>query len=90
MGSQTVFSLNCWKLEFEIAMHWSFHGEKSIQGGGLSQIHYNLYFIYITMERLQAWGSVETNQREGIIYCTVGGRHDTRDSLQALRKDEYH
>ena len=42
------------------------------------------------MERLQAWGSVETNQREGIIYCTVGGRHDTRDSLQALRKDEYH
>ena len=21
MGFQTVFSLNCWKLEFEIAMH---------------------------------------------------------------------
>ena len=54
MGSQTVFSLNCWKLEIEVAMHRSFHGEKSIQGGGLSQIHYNLYFIYITMERLQA------------------------------------
>ena len=37
----------------------SFRGEKSIQGGGgLSQIHYNLYFISISMERLQAWGSV--------------------------------
>ena len=54
MGSQTVFSLNCWKLEIEIAMHRYFHGEKSIQGGGLSQIRYNLYSIYITMERLQA------------------------------------
>ena len=67
-------------------MHRSFHGEKSIQGGGLSQIRYNLYFIYITVERLQALGSVEKNQREGIIYCTVGGRHDTGDSLHALRK----
>ena len=54
MGFQTVFSLNCWKLEFEIAMCPFVEKRVSMQGAGLSQIHHNLFFIYITMERLQA------------------------------------
>ena len=58
MGSQTVFSLNCWKPEFEIAMCPFVEKRVSMQEAGLSQIHYNLFFIYITMERLQVGGSV--------------------------------
>ena len=53
MGFQTVFSLNCWKPKFEIAMCPFVEKRVSMQEAGLSQIHYNLFFIYITMERLQ-------------------------------------
>ena len=60
----------------------SFHGEKSIQGAGLSQIHYNLFFIYITMERLQPenqFKKIREKESESDSHyhkqCTTSRRH---------------